>query len=164
VVWEGLTQVLRRAPTDSKKLTTLQRARGAAYLETVVAWSLGSSPAEDIDLFGIQAATTLAADRALLGLPTLPHSVVADAGLYHRQTIPTEWFIKGDERILQIMAASIIAKVHRDKIMTEYHAKHPQYDWASNKGYGTVAHSAAIRKYGAGHLHRHSFLDAMIKV
>ncbi len=157
----GLETVLCRTVTDSKKLTASQRERGAEYLKAQIIFAIGAAEASEIDQLGLAAAARLATGRALDGLPQKPTSVMADAGLRHpyEDTIPTEWFVKGDETILQISCASIIAKVYRDTLMHELARTYPNYQWERNVGYGTAQHRASILKYNATPQHRLSFIS-----
>jgi ribonuclease HII len=154
-----LEAVLRRTIADSKKLTKLQRERAAAFLREHVAWSVGEASADEIDGYGIVGALRLASGRALA--PHLPaERILADAGLRHphEKTIATQWIVKGDETILEITCASIIAKVYRDALMARLAAEHAQYGWETNAGYGSASHMRAIREKGRSAEHRASFL------
>lgn len=159
----GLVEVLRREPTDSKKLTRLQRERAAAFLQETISFGIGEGSIEEIQNFGIVGACRLASTRALDRLSAKPTYVVADAGLRHghESVIKTEWFVKGDETHLPITCASIIAKVYRDALLHRLAEQHPHYGWDRNAGYGTKEHQAAIRAHGPCSHHRLSFLGTL---
>lgn len=159
-VMADLREVLRRVPADSKKLTRLQRERAAAWLGENFTTGCGFATAAEINNQGLSVALKLAAGRALAALSANPQRVFADAGLFHpyEETMPTERFIKGDERIPAILCASIIAKVARDRHMIGLASYHPCYDWEQNKGYGTATHCRAIREHGASNEHRQLFI------
>jgi len=121
---------------------------------------IGAAEPTEIDALGLTAATRLAAGRALEAFKDSDFVIKADAGLRHpyEKTIQTEWIIKGDEKIVEIACASIVAKVFRDEIMQRYGATYPEYGFGTNVGYGTKAHKEAIQKYGRLSLHRALFL------
>ena len=164
VVLPELLQVLRIAKIrDSKKLTRLQRERAFQFLENRIAWAVGEASAEEIDELRLTAAISLAAGRAIKGLQekTGPIGrVLADAGLRHpfEETMPTQRFIKGDERFLPIAFASIMAKVWRDRLMGEYAQQYPLYGFESHVGYATERHRQALRAHGSSPVHRQFFL------
>lgn len=162
-ILENLTVLLKRAPADSKKLTRSQREKAADYLRTVLVWNVGEATSEEIDGNGLTAALTKASDRALQGLQKQGYvitNIEADAGLHHsyESLIPTTHQVKGDENIHEIMFASIIAKVHRDKIMTVLALEYPEYDWHTNAGYGSATHFTALTEKGVTPHHRQLFL------
>jgi ribonuclease HII len=147
---------------DSKQLTARQRSR--LYLEVVrsaVDFSVGISEAAEIDEVNILRATWRAMARAVEGLRPLPDLALVD-GL-PVQGLPTahQAIVGGDAKVHAIAAASIIAKVTRDRIMTAYHALYPQYGFAEHKGYGTPAHLLALREHGPCPLHRRSFAPVL---
>lgn len=156
----GLAEVLGRQPADSKQLTAAQRDRGNGWLREQVQWAVGRAEAAEINEWGIVVATSMAAGRALALLEDDFDIVHADAGLFHPQEerYPTERFVNGDENILSILCASLIAKVERDNLMIALHAHHPLYGWARNKGYGSLEHRVALRSHGASPLHRDLFI------
>lgn len=151
---------------DSKKLSAKKREELAALIkEKSVAYGIGTADAGEIDEINILEATKNAMKRALAACnEMLSHAqgqtvsmllidaVKLDAG------IPCEPIIKGDEKSLSIAAASIVAKVERDRYMTEMDAVWPGYDFAGNKGYGTARHYEGLRTIGYSPLHRRSFL------
>ncbi|WP_407331181.1 ribonuclease HII [Enterovibrio sp. 27052020O] len=145
--------------TDSKKLTEKKReALFEIIKEKALAWSLGRAEPEEIDDMNILAATMLAMERAVAGLSIQPDFVLIDgnrvpAGL----TMKGEAVVKGDLRVAEISAASILAKVVRDREMEVLDAQHPQYGFAKHKGYPTKVHFEALEAHGAIAEHRKSF-------
>jgi ribonuclease HII len=143
---------------DSKKLT--ERRREALYdqiLERSTAWSLGRCEADEIDRLNIYQATMLAMKRAVDGLSIAPEYVLVDGNRCPGWDWPSEPVIKGDARVEAISAASILAKVTRDREMKVLHERFPEYGFAGHKGYPSPAHLAALNQYGAISEHRRSF-------
>jgi ribonuclease HII len=148
---------------DSKKLSIKQREIAYTYLESRLIWGVGEVEASEIDYFGLAAALRLASERALASLKKrgyLPERILADAGLFHpfEATIPTERFVKGDENIIEITLASIMAKVWRDRMMYALAKTYPEYGFMTNVGYGTAEHRAALKVRGLSPEHRRSFI------
>jgi ribonuclease HII len=143
---------------DSKKLTPAKRERLYAEI-TQGAHAVGVAvvPAQDIDRLGIQAANYAAMDRAAQDIEPLPDFLLVDGFAIHGCALPQKRIIKGDQRSQSIAAASIIAKVTRDRIMVELHTRFPEYGFAKHKGYGTRAHMQAIEEHGPCAEHRKSF-------
>ena len=142
---------------DSKKVT--EKKREMSYdviMENVVSVGIGMSSSEVIDEINILEATKKAMKEALNNLSVKPEHVLIDAVKLDID-IPSTSIIKGDAKSQSIAAASIIAKVTRDRMMYELDKEHPEYDFAHNKGYGTKKHIEAIRKYGILKEHRKSF-------
>jgi ribonuclease HII len=163
LVRDLLAQARLSRLADSKKLTRRQRERAYAYLEGRILWAVGRAEAAEIDQLGISPALRLAAGRALDGLRgrgAAISGVEADASLFHpyEEELPTNRTVKGDETILEITFASIMAKVWRDRLMAELATAFPGYGWERNAGYGTPEHLAAIRLAGKSFPHRESFL------
>jgi len=146
--------------TDSKKLTPAMRDRLFERLcaDTAVKTSVGIVDAEEIDRLNILRATHHAMRLALKSLAIAPDIVLVD-GLPVPNLHPRcQALVKGDSLSISIAAASIIAKVTRDRLMTgEYHTQYPQYDFARHKGYGTPDHLAALAEHGPCALHRRTF-------
>lgn len=143
---------------DSKKLSPEQREKiFSLILQQEAAVGIGIVDAREIDRLNILRASLKAMEQAVQNLPLSPDFLLID-GL-HSLTLPlAQWAIpKGDQRCQSIAAASIVAKVTRDRLMVVHHAEYPQYNFAKHKGYGTKEHLQAIRQYGTCPLHRQSF-------
>jgi len=143
---------------DSKKLTAARRAVLFDALTTVAAIGVGRAEADEIDALGILRANDLAMRRALAALPGPPARVLID-GNRVPPGLPcaAEAVVRGDGSVLSIAAASIVAKVTRDRIMAALALDFPHYGWEHNAGYGTAAHRAALLQHGVTPLHRRSF-------
>jgi ribonuclease HII len=143
---------------DSKKLSERQREQLAKIIrERALAWAVAYAEVEEIDQLNILQATLLAMRRAVLALNIQPQHVLVD-GLYCPQTgIPSQAIVKGDTKVAEISAASILAKTSRDALMLELHETYPCYGFYDHKGYPTAAHLAALREHGASIVHRKSF-------
>ena len=143
---------------DSKKLTALQREK---LYDEIRAKSLCCSVAmatvEEIDQLNILQATMLAMKRAVEGLRLKPHKALVDGNRIPALSMLAEAIVKGDATVPSISAASILAKVTRDRWCFEYDLQYPQYGFAGHKGYGTAAHLLALREHGACPQHRKSF-------
>jgi ribonuclease HII len=154
---------------DSKLLTPLARGRLVAPIRTwVVSWAVGHATPEEIDRGGIMAALTLAARRALAALDGPVDAVLLDGTVDYvtgaragRGVIPAGPLVttraKADRDCASVAAASVLAKVTRDAMMTELDRDYPHYQWAQNKGYGTGPHTAALARYGPCDRHRRSW-------
>ncbi len=144
--------------TDSKKLTPAQRDVFDKKIRMrALAIGVGLADNTEIDSINILQATFLAMKRAVSGLGMKPDYLLIDGPYELSLEIEQEGIVQGDALSLSIAAASVIAKVHRDRIMCEYHAQFPQYGFDCHKGYPTAQHCEAIRKYGPCRLHRMSF-------
>ena len=147
---------------DSKKLSAKKREELYGEItERAVAWSVGMASGEEIDEINILQATYLAMRRALAGLSVQPDILLNDAVVIPEVEIKQVGIVKGDAKSVSIAAASILAKVTRDRLMCEYDAEYPGYGFAAHKGYGTADHYAAIRKQGMSPIHRRSFLKEL---
>lgn len=143
---------------DSKQLSVSERDRlYAAIMDRAVSVGVGSSTAEEIDRINILEATKLAMRRALAGLTPAPDYVLIDAVSLTGMAMPVRPIIKGDALSLSIAAASIVAKVTRDRVMVQFHEAYPQYNFLSHKGYGTEEHLARLAEYGPSPVHRRTF-------
>ncbi|KFE31654.1 ribonuclease HII [Vibrio mimicus] len=143
---------------DSKKLSEKKRlALFPEIQEKALAWSVGRCSPREIDELNIFQATMVAMQRAVAGLAVQPDLVLVDGNKV--PTLPTDAqaVVKGDLRVAQISAASIIAKVIRDHEMEELDKQYPQFGFAKHKGYPTAAHFAAIEQHGVIEQHRKSF-------
>ena len=143
---------------DSKKLTA---ARREALFDEIRAkalcCSIAEASVEEIDRLNILQATLLAMRRAVQGLRLKPALVLVDGNRLPVLDVPAEAIVKGDALVAAISAASILAKVHRDRWCAQVDVEFPQYGFAGHKGYGTAAHLVALSQHGACPLHRRSF-------
>ena len=144
---------------DSKKLS--EKKREELYdeiMERAVAVAVGYSPPQRIDEINILQATYEAMREAVAGLKVAPDLLLNDAVTIPQLSVRQVPIIKGDAKSISIGAASIVAKVTRDRLMVQYDAVFPEYGFASNKGYGAQAHIDALKKYGPCPIHRKSFI------
>ncbi|PSW06986.1 ribonuclease HII [Photobacterium rosenbergii] len=144
--------------TDSKKLT--EKKRNLLFdeiKEKALAWSLGRCEPEEIDQLNILQATMVAMQRAVAGLSVQPDFVLVDGNRIPELPMAAQAVVKGDLRVAEISAASILAKVTRDREMEVLDAEYPQYGFAKHKGYPTKAHFEALAEHGAIEQHRKSF-------
>lgn len=143
---------------DSKKLTALRREQLYDEIQAkALCCSIALATVEEIDRLNILQATMLAMKRAVEGLRLRPHKVLVDGNRLPPLNILAEAIVKGDALVPAISAASILAKVYRDRWCAQYHLEFPQYGFATHKGYGTAAHLAALKEHGACPEHRKSF-------
>jgi ribonuclease HII len=143
---------------DSKMCTALQRERLAARIrELAVSYCVVRVSPEKIDRCGLQRCNLEALRRALKGLSEEPEYVLLDAFRLRRAAWPTLGVKKADAVSKNVAAASILAKVARDRAMRRYHRRHPEYGFATNVGYGTREHWRALQQYGPCEIHRRSF-------
>ena len=143
---------------DSKKLTALRREKLYDEIRAkALCCSIALATAEEIDSINILQATMLAMKRAVEGLRLKPNKVLVDGNRLPMLAILSEAIVGGDALVPSISAASILAKVHRDRWCAEFHLEYPQYGFADHKGYGTAEHLAALREHGACPQHRRSF-------
>ncbi|WP_426445757.1 ribonuclease HII [Siccibacter colletis] len=143
---------------DSKKLS--EKRRLALYLEIrekALAWSIGRAEPHEIDELNILHATMLAMQRAVAGLNVVPEYVLIDGNRCPALPMPALAVVKGDSRVAEISAASILAKVTRDQEMAELDLSFPQYGFAQHKGYPTAFHLERLAEHGATIHHRRSF-------
>jgi ribonuclease HII len=143
---------------DSKKLTALRRDKLFDEIRAkALCFSIAEASVEEIDTLNILQATLLAMRRAVMGLRLKPVKVLVDGNQLPRLDVLAEAIVQGDAKVQSISAASILAKVHRDRWCAELDQQFPQYGFSENKGYGTAAHLAALRQFGACPEHRKSF-------
>ena len=143
---------------DSKKLTAKRREKLFDEIRAkALCCSIAEASVEEIDRLNILQATLLAMRRAVEGLRLKPKLVLVDGNRIPVLEMLAEAIVKGDSRVPAISAASILAKVHRDRWCAELDLKYPQYGFAGHKGYGTLAHMVALREHGACPQHRMSF-------
>ncbi|MCU1792994.1 ribonuclease HII [Pectobacterium polaris] len=143
---------------DSKKLS--EKRRLSLYdeiKEKALAWSLGRAEPEEIDQLNILHATMLAMQRAVAGLAVVPDFVLIDGNRCPALPMSAQAVVKGDSRVAEISAASIMAKVTRDREMVELDQRFPAYGFAQNKGYPTAFHLEKLAALGATEFHRRSF-------
>ncbi|WP_255307660.1 ribonuclease HII [Gilliamella sp. wkB292] len=144
--------------TDSKKLSEKKREQLFDIIkENALAWCIARASVEEIDKLNILHATMLAMQRAVDGLPIKPNFVLVDGNRCPKFGIQTQAVVKGDLLVAEISAASILAKVTRDREMVKLDKLYPQYGLAQHKGYPTKAHLTAIEAHGINHLYRKSF-------
>lgn len=144
--------------TDSKKLSA--KKREAVYAEIIRharAWAVGRASPREIDELNILHATMLAMKRAVEALSVKPDYVLVDGNRVPDLYCPASSVVKGDLLVPEISAASIVAKVTRDREMEQLAEKYPQYGFDKHKGYPTAAHLEAIKKYGVNELYRRSY-------
>jgi len=147
-----------RGLADSKALTPLRREKLFDEIRAKALCScIAEASAAEIDALNILQATLLAMRRAVEGLRLRPAKVLVDGNRIPVLKVPAEAIVKGDAKVKAISAASILAKVHRDRLCQAMHAAHPQYGFDSHKGYPTPEHLAALRAHGACPQHRRSF-------
>lgn len=147
---------------DSKKLT--EQKREALFLvicEKALSFGIAFASAEEIEEFNILNATFLAMNRALAQLDPRPELALIDGNRNTGIQMPSRCVVKGDARCANIAAASILAKVTRDRYMLEMAEQYPEYHFEQHKGYGTRLHYEALRKYGPSPIHRMSFLKKL---
>ena len=143
---------------DSKKLSPARRERLFDEIRAkALCCSVAEATVEEIDRLNILQATMLAMRRAVMGLRLKPVMVLVDGNRLPTLDIQAEAIVKGDALVPAISAASILAKVHRDRWCVQVHEEFPQYGFAGHKGYGTAVHMAALREHGACVHHRRSF-------
>ena len=143
---------------DSKKLSALRREKLYDEIQAkALCCSIALATVEEIDALNILQATLLAMKRAVEGLRLKPNKVLVDGNRLPTLVMVAEAIVKGDALVPVISAASILAKVYRDRWCAEFHLEYPQYGFAGHKGYGTERHLAALREHGACPQHRRSF-------
>ena len=145
--------------TDSKKLTVFQRNVFLSLFRDreEILFASGSASVNEIDRINILKATHLAMRRAVEALPMQPDHLLVDGLPVNGLPVSSTALVKGDASSLLIAAASVVAKVERDRVMEKLARAFPDYGWGRNKGYGTPEHLAALREHGPCKHHRHSF-------
>ncbi|MDF2686006.1 MAG: rnhB [Clostridia bacterium] len=144
---------------DSKKLSEKKRNELFEVIkEKAVAWSVAFASAEEIDDLNILNATFLAMRRAVQGLSVKPDFVLIDGNRMKGLALPFECIVKGDSLSINIAAASIMAKVSRDRYMEELSLQYPQYNLSKHKGYPTIEHYKLLKEHGTCSIYRKSFL------
>lgn len=165
LVWAVVTAAVILDPAnpiaglaDSKKLS--EKRREALYIEIkekALAWSLGRAEPHEIDELNILHATMLAMQRAVAGLCITPDMVLIDGNRCPKLPMASQAIVKGDSKVAEISAASILAKVTRDREMVELDLQFPEYGFAKHKGYPTPVHLESLARLGATTHHRRSF-------
>ena len=148
---------------DSKKLS--EKKRDAVYddiIKDAICYSVGIATEKEIDEINILNATFLAMKRAVEGLVIKPDFAYIDGNQYPKTGVKEETIVKGDGKCISVAAASIIAKVSRDRFMLEIDKQYPEYQFSKHKGYGTKLHYEMIEKYGVSKVHRRSFLKKIL--
>lgn len=148
---------------DSKKLS--EKNREALYIEIkslALAFNVAFATEKEIDEVNILNATFFAMKRAVEGLSLRPDLVLIDGNREPALALPTKTIVKGDSLSVSIAAASILAKVERDRLMKKLSEKYPSYGFEKHKGYGTKLHLEAIKRYGPAEIHRKSFLKKIL--
>lgn len=149
---------------DSKKLSEVKReALFDVVKEMALSYGIGWASEQEIDEYNILQATFLAMRRAMEAMPVCADYALVDGNRMPPLAIPGETIVKGDSKCACIAAASILAKVSRDRLLREWDTQYPEYGFAKHKGYGTKAHYEAINKYGILPVHRKSFLKNLGK-
>lgn len=149
---------------DSKKLTEKKREELFPIIkEKAIAYSVAFASVEEIEEVNILEATFLAMNRAIEGLNIKPNFALIDGNRLPKGIkIPAATVIKGDSLSMSIAAASVLAKVSRDRLMLEYDEKYPEYNFKKHKGYGTKEHTDLIKQFGPSEIHRISFLKNIL--
>lgn len=143
---------------DSKKLSPIRRDELALIIQRdALAWSIAQCSAAEIDALNILQATMLAMRRAIEGLSVAPTLALIDGNRCPVAAIRTEAIVKGDDKVIEISAASILAKTARDALLLEMHARYPQYAFDQHKGYPTALHLARLKEHGVTPEHRRSY-------
>jgi ribonuclease HII len=143
---------------DSKQLTETERERLYEEIrQRAVGIGVGQASEREIDAMNILEATRLAMSRAIQALPAMPDYLLLDAIELSAVSLPQRAIIKGDTLSVSIAAASVIAKVTRDRLMEGYHRQYPQYNFQAHKGYGTVEHLRMLAAHGPCAIHRRTF-------
>lgn len=149
---------------DSKKLSEKKREMLFDVIcEKAISYSIAFGSIEEIEKFNILEATFIAMNRAIDGLDVTPDFALIDGNRVPKNIkIPCETVVKGDFKSASIAAASILAKVTRDRLMEDYDEKYPEYNFKKHKGYGTKEHTELILKHGVSEVHRPSFLKKLL--
>lgn len=160
----GAPEELLGALNDSKKVPARKREALAAALPAYAWIGIGAASVAEVDRINILAASHLAMRSAVARLPVQPAACLVDGNRLPGLTCPAEAVVKGDSRSLSIAAASIVAKVMRDKLMARLAERYPAYKWQNNAGYGTKAHQKGLEEAGVTAHHRQSFAPIRIRL
>lgn len=158
------TDIVIEGLDDSKKLSEKKRERLYDEItEKAVAYCVAYGTLEEIESVNILEATFLAMNRAIQGLSVKPDFALVDGNRVPKGIkIPCATVVKGDSKSMSVAAASILAKVTRDRLMLTYDEKYPQYNFKKHKGYGTKEHTELLKQYGPSPIHRLSFLKNIL--
>ncbi len=155
--------IILEGVNDSKKLTEKKREALFDYVkESAISYSIAFATVEEIEGMNILNATMLAMKRAVEGLDIPADFAYIDGNRTPELSIPSQYIIKGDALSMSVAAASILAKVSRDRLMLQYAKEYPQYHFEKHKGYGTKVHTEALREFGPSPIHRMSFLGKIL--
>lgn len=155
--------IILEGVNDSKKLTEKKREALFDYVkESAISYSIAFATVEEIEGMNILNATMLAMKRAVEGLDIPADFAYIDGNRTPELSIPSQYIIKGDALSMSVAAASILAKVSRDRLMLQYAKEYPQYHFEKHKGYGTKVHTDALREFGPSPIHRMSFLGKIL--
>jgi len=150
---------------DSKQLTPAEREQLFIEIKnSALTYAIGIVGWKQIDEMNILEASKLAMRRAIMKLNPAPDFIITDAVAINVMDIPQKAIIKGDEKVFSVAAASILAKVARDRLMMNYHKKYPEYGFDQHMGYGTEIHLTAIKKHGPCPIHRLTFSPFSVRV
>ncbi len=149
---------------DSKKLSEKKREQlFDVIIDKAVAYCVAQASVDEIEEFNILQATFLAMNRAIEGLNVSADFAIIDGNrIPNGITVECQALVKGDSKSMSVAAASILAKVSRDRLLIDYDKKYPQYNFKKHKGYGTKEHYEAIKTYGICEIHRKSFLKGVL--
>lgn len=144
---------------DSKQLSEKRRKELRPFIEEhAIAFGVSFVSQKEVDTINVLQASIVGMHRSIQKLNTIPEFIIVDGNKFtNYKDIPHQTIVKGDAKYLSIAAASVLAKTYRDEYMEKIHQEFPMYNWAKNKGYPTVEHRNAIRKFGATKYHRKSF-------
>ena len=149
---------------DSKKISEKKREKLFDEIkEASLAYAVATASVEEIDEYNIRNATYMAMNRAIEALDIKPDYVIVDGDCIKECNYPHECVVKGDAKSLSIAAASILAKVSRDRHMLQMAEKYPEYGFQQHKGYGTKMHIEALKEHGACEIHRKTFIKKFVK-
>ena len=149
---------------DSKKISEKKREKLFDEIKEVAySYAVATASVEEIDEYNIRNATYMAMNRAIEALNIKPDYVIVDGDCIKECNYPHECVVKGDAKSLSIAAASILAKVSRDRHMLQMAEKYPEYGFQQHKGYGTKAHIEALKEHGACEIHRKTFIKKFVK-
>ncbi|MBR1969359.1 MAG: ribonuclease HII [Clostridia bacterium] len=155
--------ILIEGLNDSKKISEKKREKLYDEIcENAIAYAVATASVEEIDTYNIRNATYIAMNRAIEALKVKPDYVLVDGDCIKECNYKHECVVKGDAKSASIAAASILAKVTRDRYMKRLSEKFPEYGFEKHNGYGTVAHIAALKEFGASEVHRKTFIKKFV--